>query len=439
VLGKRRPGQGAETTTQPKHSAAAPQESDVPPQDSAAAILANQGGEPSWRRSGAASAGLVVAAIALVAIVAGVSGLALLANSHSKASTAASAKSKLSLSGSQLPAVPLRVVSLTPAVGSASVSGSEPVQIVFSAPLALHPPMPAFTPPAHGQWQVSGTSLTFIPATPFAPSTRYVLRIPAGLAGLRSTAGRLLAASAQVRFRTGSYSQLRLAQLLDQLGYLPMSWQPDETGRLIGGSPAGGLANQEALAFNPPPGSFGWNRGYPATLQAQWQPGQANPLIRGAMMAFQAQRHLTVTGVTGPKFWHALFVAAARQLRNRLGYTYAIASKGSPETLTIWHDGRVVLHSLANTGIAVAPTAAGTYPVYLRYRFQIMSGTNPDGSHYADPVSFVSYFNGGDAVHYFPRGSYGFPQSLGCVELPYAQARRAWPYLTYGSLVTVTG
>ena len=68
-----------------------------------------------------------------------------------------------------------------------------------------------------------------------------------------------------------------------------------------------------------------------------------------------------------------------------------------------------------------------------------MQGTNPDGSHYADPVSFVAYFNGGDAVHYFPRGSYGFEQSLGCVELPYAQAEEAWPYLTYGSLVTVTG
>jgi len=66
-------------------------------------------------------------------------------------------------------------------------------------------------------------------------------------------------------------------------------------------------------------------------------------------------------------------------------------------------------------------------------------GTNPDGSHYSDPVSFVSYFNGGDAVHYFPRGSYGWQQSLGCVELPYYSAQRAYPYLTYGSLVTVRG
>jgi lipoprotein-anchoring transpeptidase ErfK/SrfK len=77
--------------------------------------------------------------------------------------------------------------------------------------------------------------------------------------------------------------------------------------------------------------------------------------------------------------------------------------------------------------------------VYLRFLNTIMSGTNPDGSHYSDPVSFVSYFNGGDAVHYFPRGGYGYQQSLGCVELPYTAAQEAYPYLTYGSLVTVTG
>jgi lipoprotein-anchoring transpeptidase ErfK/SrfK len=116
-----------------------------------------------------------------------------------------------------------------------------------------------------------------------------------------------------------------------------------------------------------------------------------------------------------------------------------VASKSLPETLTIWHDGRQVFRSLANTGIPVSPTVDGTFPVYQKFRFQIMRGVNPDGSSYADPVSYVSYFNGGDAVHYFPRGSYGFQQSLGCVELPYSSAEQAYPYLTYGSLVTVAG
>jgi len=52
-------------------------------------------------------------------------------------------------------------------------------------------------------------------------------------------------------------------------------------------------------------------------------------------------------------------------------------------------------------------------------------------------VQFVAYFNGGDALHYMPRASYGDPQSLGCVELPLAGASAAWPYMTLGSIVTV--
>jgi len=123
--------------------------------------------------------------------------------------------------------------------------------------------------------------------------------------------------------------------------------------------------------------------------------------------------------------------------RNTHGYSYAIASKNEPETLTIWHNGKNVFSSYANTGIPAAPTVDGTFPVYEKLTFQIMKGTNPDGSHYADPVAWVSYFNGGDAVHYFNRGSYGWPQSLGCVELPYSAAEKAYGYLPYGTLVTV--
>jgi hypothetical protein len=71
--------------------------------------------------------------------------------------------------------------------------------------------------------------------------------------------------------------------------------------------------------------------------------------------------------------------------------------------------------------------------------FSHMKGTNPDGSKYDDPVWYASYFNGGDAVHQFDRYSYGSYQSLGCVEVPYSVAKKAYPYLTYGTLVTVTG
>lgn len=67
-----------------------------------------------------------------------------------------------------------------------------------------------------------------------------------------------------------------------------------------------------------------------------------------------------------------------------------------------------------------------------------MSGTNPDGSHYEDPgIKWISYFNGGDALHNFDRASFGTPQSLGCVELPLAAAAEIWKYTPIGTLVTI--
>jgi lipoprotein-anchoring transpeptidase ErfK/SrfK len=68
-----------------------------------------------------------------------------------------------------------------------------------------------------------------------------------------------------------------------------------------------------------------------------------------------------------------------------------------------------------------------------------MSGTNPDGSTYHDPgIPWISYFNGGDALHGFTRASYGFPQSLGCVEMPAAEAGQVYPYTPIGTIVNVS-
>jgi peptidoglycan hydrolase-like protein with peptidoglycan-binding domain len=333
-----------------------------------------------------------------------------------------------------------RVISVTPSTGARQVNGAAPVRVAFSAPLAANSPAPTLSPDVRGQWHQAGAAMVFTPDTAFRPSTRVTVRVPAGQAGIRSAAGGLLAAPLLARFSTSGYSRLRLSELLSQLGYLPLKWAPYTGGRMAGQAGQGtGLASQVAMAYSPPAGRFRWNSGYPAVLRGQWRPGAPNLLVTGAVMAFESQHGMPADGVASPAVWSALFTAARRGRDNRRGYTYALASKSGSETLTIWHNGRVVLRSPANTGIPVAPTADGTFPVYLRYRFQIMTGVNPDGTPYADPVSFVAYFNGGDAVHYFPRGSYGFEQSLGCVELPLGSAALAWPYLTYGSLVTVAG
>jgi hypothetical protein len=73
-----------------------------------------------------------------------------------------------------------------------------------------------------------------------------------------------------------------------------------------------------------------------------------------------------------------------------------------PQRLTLWHSGHTVLTSAGNTGVPKAPTELGTFRVFEHIPKGTMSGTNPDGSHYRDPgVRWISYFNGGDAIHAF--------------------------------------
>ncbi len=334
---------------------------------------------------------------------------------------------------------PFRVISMTPAPGAPRADGSDPVQVTFSAPVAAGSPRPTVTPSVPGRWQSAGDTLVFTPTVPFSPSTRVTVRIPTPV---RSARGSLLARPMTAQFTTEPFSSLALADLLGQLGYLPGSWHEPNLGMQIAsmfGSTESGLAGELRLAYDPPPGSMTLGHGYPASLASLWQPGTYNVVLRGAVMAFQSEHNMTINGDVNSALWSALLAAGSAGQNNVNGYTYAVVSKSSPETLTIWHNGAAVFHGLTNTGIPGRPTVDGTFPVYLRFVNTIMSGTNPDGSHYSDPVSYVSYFNGGDAVHYYPRGGYGSPQSLGCVELTYGDAKQAYPYLTYGSLVTVSG
>jgi peptidoglycan hydrolase-like protein with peptidoglycan-binding domain len=329
---------------------------------------------------------------------------------------------------------PLRVVSISPAGGDRDVDGVGNVTVTYNQPLPASAPLPALSPAIAGTWQRSGDTAVFTPATGFPEHTRVTVTAAVAVATAAKDSRGNLAPGAT--FSTARYSTLRLQEILAQLGYLPLSWTP-AVGAAV---PTGDAAAQLAAAYAPPPGTFRWTRlGYPSSLYSFWSPGKANTLDVGAVTGFEADHGLTPDGVASGAVWTALLTAAAKDQVNTHGYSYAIARESLPETLNIWHNGRKVFSSLANTGIGIRPTGLGTFPVYLKMPFQVMTGTNPDGSHYADPVYWVSYFEGGDAVHYFDRGSYGWPQSLGCVELPYGAAKAAYPYLPYGTLVTVEG
>jgi hypothetical protein len=324
-------------------------------------------------------------------------------------------------------APPLRVVSISPADGAQDANGAGPITVTYNEKLPASAALPAVSPDVAGSWKRAGKTAVFTPSAAIAQGTMVTVT-----AATTEQGG--IASHTTSSFTTGHFSTLRMQQILAQLGYLPLTFTP-AAGTAV---TAGSMTAQVSAAYAPPKGTFTWQKGYPSQLHSFWEQGQADQLTHGALYGFQADHKLTIDGKPTAKVWQALLTAAAKDQKNTHGYSYAVASQHQPETLTIWHDGKQVFHSLANTGIGVAPTAPGTYPVYLKYPFQVMSGTNPDGSHYSDPVSWVSYFNGGDAVHYFYRGSYGWPQSLGCVELPMAQAKAAYPYLPYGTLVTVT-
>ena len=347
---------------------------------------------------------------------------------------AATASGSASPTAAPTPAGPLHVLSVTQGGAIRGTNGADPITVRLSAALSPSSPLPSLRPAVAGRWQRHGATLSFTPSWPLQPGSRLRVTLPGGATGLRAASGAQLAGTVTSTMHTAGWSVLRLQEVLAQLGYLPRTFQPSSPATALPSTVPGELAS----VYAPPAGRFTWNAGYPHILTTFWG-GAASLIIQGAVRAFQYNHGLVMTGQMTGASWMDLLRAAAKDQRNPHGYTYAWASKTGTETLKVWHNGRVILDSVANTGIPAAPTADGTYPVYLRYYYQVMKGTNPDGSKYADPVYYVAYFNGGDAVHYFPRYSYGFPQSLGCVELPWDPAKKVWPYLTYGSLVSVTG
>ena len=155
-------------------------------------------------------------------------------------------------------------------------------------------------------------------------------------------------------------------------------------------------------------------------------------------MRFQAQHGIAVTGGMDTPTWVALVKAGlARQYSNET-YNVVVVSQQLPERLWLYRNGHMEMTTLVNTGIPVSPTTPGTYTVYLRYQVTTMSGILPNGKPYHDTgIPWTSYFNGGDALHGFIRASYGWPQSLGCVEMPFVEAGALWPYTPIGTLVTI--
>jgi peptidoglycan hydrolase-like protein with peptidoglycan-binding domain len=317
----------------------------------------------------------------------------------------------------------------SPAPGT-HISPTTPITLTFSKSIsaALGKSRPPVSPTTAGSWQQVGDHTLVFHPTGFGYGLGATVKI--GLpAGVRVVGGQPGAATWSV----APGSTKRLQELLATLGYLPVNFTGATT---VGQTPA----EQEQAAINPPAGTFAWRwSNVPGALRAIWQPGANGEMTKGAVMAFENDQGMTADGVPGPQVWKALITASIRGQRSSFGYTFVQVSEGSPETQSTWHNGKTAVSGLVNTGIPAAPTAQGLFAVFEHALSVTMSGTNPDGSHYSDPgVPYTSYFNGGDALHGFIRPGYGYPQSLGCVEMPYSEAKAVYPYTPIGTLVQVT-
>jgi peptidoglycan hydrolase-like protein with peptidoglycan-binding domain len=321
-----------------------------------------------------------------------------------------------------------------PAPGTQIRSG-QPITLTFSTPVsrALGSNLPPVSPATRGTWRTLNSHTIQFEPTGYGYGLGASVKV--GLpSGIHVVGGDQTAQASSATWSVPGGSTTRLQQVLATLGYLPVTFTP--TGPAVALTPQA----QEAAAVNAPRGKFAMR--YPNTpswLVQSWQPGSFGELTKGAVMAFENSVGMAPDGAAGPQVWNALINAVIHNQRSSFGYTVADVNEGSPETLTLWHSGHTVLTTPVNTGIPQAPTAQGTFAVFEHLRVTTMSGTNPDGSHYSDPgIPWTSYFNGGDALHGFIRGSYGTPQSLGCVEMPFATAGKVWPYTPIGTIVHVT-
>jgi lipoprotein-anchoring transpeptidase ErfK/SrfK len=320
----------------------------------------------------------------------------------------------------------------SPAPGT-QIGPATPIALTFSKPIsaALRSSRPPVSPATPGSWQQTSAHTIVFHPTGYGYGLGATVKV--GLpAGVKLVGGQAGGASVEGTWSVPAGTPMRLQQLLASLGYLPLRFSSAAT---VATTPQA----QEQAAIHPPAGSFSWRYGnVPGALRGMWAPGASGVMTRGAVMAFENDHGMIPDGDAGAGVWRALLGAATSGRGSSFGYTWVAVSEASPESLTLWHNGHTITTVPVNTGIASAPTAQGTFPVFEHIRVGTMSGTNPDGSHYNDPgIPFISYFNGGDALHGFDRAQFGFPQSLGCVEMTASDAGTVWPYTPIGTLVHV--
>jgi hypothetical protein len=320
---------------------------------------------------------------------------------------------------------------LTRLPDNAILDGSVSLTVTLSAPVASSSPAPMLTPTVAGTWKTVGDSEIFTPASTLEPCSDYTLTVWAGTLAVGHTP---LGKRRTVALRVACPPVAGLQQALARLGYLGARFRPRYGVHL----PVGRLSRRQAAAaaFHPPRGLLAPDPADAPPVQL----GRSEAVTFGALEVFQADRGLPVTGQPDSRTWDSLLYDQTAGSRDPRPYAWVRVTETLPETLFLHRGDRLAFTTPVNTGVAGAETALGIFPIYARYVSTSMAGEDPDGTKYDVPdVPWVNYFNGGDAVHGYPRASYGFPQSNGCIELPIEAARTVFGMLQIGDIVEVSG
>jgi len=323
---------------------------------------------------------------------------------------------------------PTRLLALPPRV---IANGTQPLTVTLSAPVYPSSPAPMLTPRVAGRWRIAGDSEVFTPASTLEPCSDYALTV---WAGTTSTAHAPLGRGQTIRLHVACPPIAGLQQALARLGYLGAKLDPRYDVHLPSGRET--RAQAAAYAFHPTRGRLTPDPSDAPPVRA----GLLDETTRGALEVYQADNRLAVSGDPNRATWASLLYDESAGRRDPQSYTWVTVSESEPERLYLHRGDRVPFSTLVNTGVAGAETQTGIFPIYARYVSTTMAGEDPGGAKYDVPdVPWVNYFNGGDAVHGYPRESYGFPQSNGCVELPIEAAHTVFGMLQIGDIVDVMG
>ena len=307
--------------------------------------------------------------------------------------------------------------------------GTRGVAIRLNDDPAISTPRPQLRPHTAGTWTNLGNYEFFHPVSTLEPCTTYTMRIPAGTL---ASGHRRLGHTRKITFKVACPGITAVQEALARLNYLPYTLHG-----FVGASSTAGMTRAQAArrAFVLPHGGV-------LIANVRDAPpldvGTLDPTTTGALEVYEEDHNLPIGTTLTPTLWRDLLADETIAGRNPHPYTWVTVTETLPETLEVHQNNKVVLTTPVNTGVPGATTQTGVFPIYVRYVSTTMVGTDPDGVHYVAPdVPWVNYFNGGDAVHGYPRASYGFPQSNGCVELPIATAQTVYGMLAVGDLVIV--